>query len=115
MIPGGIYFRGQTFSFLAGLALGDLAAITATPIADVKPLTGNIVGDSSVAALFSAAVTTSAATAGVPAGYLITISSAQSATLVPGNYVLDMRYVAGSSIGITEPVRFTITNPVTIR
>lgn len=115
MIYGGRYQSGETITFLAGVTLGDVGDVTGTPEADLKAFYGGSMPLSSSPALATLALSSSAATANTPAGWTITVTDAQTAALDPGAYVIDVRFVVGSGVYVSEPLAFILDGAITSR
>ena len=115
MIEGGTYSRGETISFLAGVSSGAVGDVTGTPEADLKRLYGNVLPRDSAPVVAKLAVALSAASGDIPAGWTITVTDEQSAALEVGDYVFDLRCVVGGGAYISEPVKFTLVDAVTVR
>jgi hypothetical protein len=115
VIVAGPFQRGETISFLAGVVLGSVGDVSVLPTANLKlskPGKSGVPGaDVPVAAGFT--VTASPALGDVPAGWLITLTAAQTAALPVGTYVTDVRCLAGGGVYISDPVAFRLTDPVT--
>ena len=115
MIEGGTYARGETISFLAGVSSGAVGDVTGTPEADLKRLYGNVLPRDSAPVVAQLAVASSAASGDIPAGWTITVTDEQSAALEAGEYVFDLRCVVGGGAYISEPVKFSLVEAVTVR
>ena len=115
MIIAGPFQRGETVSFLAGVVLGAVGDVSVLPTAKLKPMKAgrSAVPGPDVASVHNFTVTPSPAQGDVPAGWLITLTAAQTAALAAGTYVTDIRIAVAGGVYISEPVAFRLENPVT--
>lgn len=115
MIDGGTFARGETVSFLAGVVAGDAGGVSALPIADLKAMYGCILPSENAPVKAALTVTHSPSSGDIPEGWIITLTDEQSAALLVGDYVFDIRCVIEGGIYISEPVKFRLIDGITLR
>jgi hypothetical protein len=108
-----IFQRGETVSLALAVVSGD-AAVVISVTAAIKPVTaGRGTPDPAVPVAASFAVSFSAAAAGEPARWLLTLPPAVTAALPAGSYLADARLVTAGGVCITETVALTLRDAVT--
>ena len=102
-----IFQRGETVSLALDLVSGDVATVTAITAA-MKPLPpGRSIVDAATPAIPLSVAPNGAA------GWVLTLSAASCATLLPGSYAADARLTIGSGVVITQSVGLRIVEAVT--
>jgi hypothetical protein len=115
VIIAGPFQRGETISRLAGVVSGNVSDVNVLPTAKLKAMQPGRAGipGPEVPVLADFTVTPSPGTSEVPAGWIITLTAAQTAALPVGTYVTDIRIVVGGGVYISRPLAFRLENPVT--
>ena len=103
--------RGETVLLALDCVSGDPASVSAVSAA-MKPVAAGRSGPDGAAAAVAFDVTTRAAAGDVAAGWTLTIAASASASLAPGSYMADARFVVGSGVVISEPVTIRIVDSV---
>ena len=105
--------RGETISLALDAITGstaDVSSITAR-IRKLLPGKTDLASTTPVSATFT--ITTRAATTELPAGWTLTLSATDSATLEAGNYLTDAKMVIAGGTVTTDPVMLIIKEPAT--
>lgn len=106
--------RGETISLALDAitgSTGDVSSITAR-IRKLLPGKTDLASTTPVSESFD--ITTRAATAELPAGWLLTLSPAKSVKLQAGNYLTDAEITLAGGTYITDPVMLIIKEPATV-
>lgn len=106
---------GETATFFVEAVTGDPTTAT-SPICKLKAITAANapMPDESVAAVLTLTPVLTAAAPPIGPGWLISISSGQSAALSPGYYVADFACSLGGAVIATDPVILQLVNAVSI-
>ena len=115
IISGGDYRAGETISFIASVALGDIGDVTGTPECDMRRRTTQSGPTDADPVAASLSVEPFAGSANIPPGWIVTLSAAQSHDLERGTYVIDLRVPVGAEVYYSEAVSLNISSPVTVR
>lgn len=112
-MPPFTFQRGETILIALDAVTGDPLTVTAIDAAmkAVPPGRTGVPDGAPVAAQFSAGPR--AAAGDIPAGWTLGIDAATSATLAPGNYLVDARLAVAGGVIVTEPAAIRIRPSVT--
>jgi hypothetical protein len=107
-----IFQRGETISLALDAVSGDPLSVTSITagMKAVAPGRKSVSAGSPLAASFT--VTARAAVGDIPAGWMLTIPAAISATLAAGAYLVDARLAVAGGVIVTESISVRIKESV---
>lgn len=114
MINVGIFQRGETITQRIGVTVGSVSDIVGLPTARMKPMRrGSMAVPAETIPGIDLIVTPAGSDASGVAGWAVTVTAAQSASMLPGNHMIELRCQLGTGVYKSEGIVVRIIDSVT--